>query len=127
MERNKRKIVKFLLIIENRQKLNSFFEPPHLQIISPVILFIFVISSKCPGAKNHFDLLTKSGANSIRVWSTNNKELLDSAHHYGLTVTLGLHVRPERSGMDYNNEIAKNKLPVHVIGLNPATDNRPGG
>ncbi len=61
---------------------------------------------KGAGAKDHFDLLAKSGANSIRVWSTNNKAFLDSAHHYGLTVSLGLHVRPERSGMDYNDEYA---------------------
>ena len=61
---------------------------------------------KGAGAKAHFDLLVKSGANSIRVWSTNNKTLLDSAHQHGLTVTLGLYVRPERSGMDYNNEYA---------------------
>ncbi len=61
---------------------------------------------KGAGAKDHFDLLVKSGANSVRVWSTNNKAFLDSAHKHGLTVTLGLHVRPERSGMDYNNEYA---------------------
>ena len=61
---------------------------------------------KGAGAKAHFDLLVKSGANSIRVWSTNNKALLDSAHQHGLTVTLGLYVRPERSGIDYNNEYA---------------------
>ena len=61
---------------------------------------------KGAGAKDHFDLLVKSGANSIRVWSTNNKALLDSAYQHGLTVTLGLYVRPERSGMDYNNEYA---------------------
>ena len=61
---------------------------------------------KGAGAKDHFDLLVKSGANSIRVWSTNNKAFLDSAYHYDLTVTLGLHVRPERSGMDYNDEYA---------------------
>ena len=61
---------------------------------------------KGAGAKDHFDLLVKSGANSIRIWSTNNNALLDSAHQYGLTVTLGLHVRPERSGMDYNDEYA---------------------
>ena len=61
---------------------------------------------KGAGAKDHFDLLVKSGANSIRIWSTNNKALLDSAHQHGLTVTLGLYVRPERSGMDYNNEYA---------------------
>ena len=61
---------------------------------------------KGAGAKDHFDLLVSSGANSIRVWSTNNKSLLDSAYNHGLTVTLGLHVRPERSGMDYNDEYA---------------------
>ena len=61
---------------------------------------------KGAGAKDHFDLLVRSGGNSIRVWSTNNKAFLDSAYHYGLTVTLGLHVRPERSGMDYNDEYA---------------------
>ena len=43
---------------------------------------------KGAGAKDHFGLLVKSGANSIRIWSTNNKSLLDSEHHYGLTVTL---------------------------------------
>ena len=61
---------------------------------------------KGAGAKDHFDLLVKSGANSIRIWSTNNKAFLDSAHQHNLTVTLGLHVRPERSGMDYNDEYA---------------------
>ena len=61
---------------------------------------------KGAGAKDHFDLLVSSGANSIRIWSTNNSSLLDSAYQHGLTVTLGLHVRPERSGMDYNNEYA---------------------
>ena len=61
---------------------------------------------KGAGAKSHFDLLAKSGANSIRVWSTNNKALLDSAHQYDMTVTLGLYVRPERTGMDYNDEYA---------------------
>ena len=61
---------------------------------------------KGAGAKDHFDLLVKSGANSIRIWSTNNKELLDSAYKHNLTVTLGLHVRPERSGMDYDDEYA---------------------
>ena len=61
---------------------------------------------KGAGAKDHFDLLVKSGANSIRIWSTNNNALLDSAYQHGLTVTLGLHVRPERSGMDYNDEYA---------------------
>ena len=61
---------------------------------------------KGAGAKDHFDLLESSGANSIRIWSTNNGHLLDSAYNHGMTVSLGLYVRPERSGMDYNDEYA---------------------
>ena len=46
------------------------------------------------------------GGNSIRTWSTLNagtKELLDKAHAHGVTVSLGLPVRPERHGMDYDD------------------------
>ena len=58
------------------------------------------------GAKAHFPLLKSSGANSIRLWSTGKANLLDSALRYDMTVTLGLYVRPERTGMDYNDEYA---------------------
>lgn len=58
------------------------------------------------GAKDHFPLLKASGANSFRLWSTGRVNLLDSALKYDMTVSLGLHVRPERSGMDYNDEYA---------------------
>lgn len=58
------------------------------------------------GAKDHFPLLKASGANSFRLWSTGKVNLLDSALKYDMTVSLGLHVRPERSGMDYNDEYA---------------------
>ncbi len=61
---------------------------------------------KGAGAKDHFGLLESSGANSIRIWSTNNGQLLDSAYNHGMTVSLGLYVRPERSGMNYNDEYA---------------------
>ena len=61
---------------------------------------------KGAGAKDHFDLLEASGANSIRIWSTNNGQLLDSAYNHGMTVSLGLYIRPERSGMNYNDEYA---------------------
>ena len=61
---------------------------------------------KGAGAKSHFELLDNSGANSIRLWSTNKENLLDSALEYGMTVSLGLHIRPERNGMDYNDEYA---------------------
>ena len=46
------------------------------------------------------------GGNSIRTWSTLNdgtQELLDKAHAHGVTVSLGLPVRAERHGMDYDD------------------------
>ena len=61
---------------------------------------------KGAGAKDHFDLLKSSGANSIRIWSTGRVDLLDSAAQHGMTVALGLYVRPERTGMDYNDTYA---------------------
>lgn len=61
---------------------------------------------KGAGAKEHFELLEQSGANSIRLWSTNQPGLLDTARRRDMTVTLGLYVRPERSGMNYNDEYA---------------------
>ena len=59
---------------------------------------------KGAGAKSHFGLLEQTGANSIRLWSTNKAALLDSAYERGMTVMLGLYLRPERTGMDYNDE-----------------------
>ena len=47
-----------------------------------------------------------NGGNSIRTWSTLNegtKELLDKAHAHGVTVALGLPVKAERHGFDYND------------------------
>ncbi len=61
---------------------------------------------KGAGAKGHFDLLQASGANSIRIWSTGRFDLLDSAAQHGMTVSMGLYVRPERTGMDYNDPYA---------------------
>ena len=61
---------------------------------------------KGAGAKSNFKQAVESGANSIRIWSTNNKNLLDSAYEYGLTVTLGLWVAQERNGFDYDDEYA---------------------
>ena len=61
---------------------------------------------KGAGAKSNFNEVKKAGANSIRIWSTNNKSYLDSAHKYGLTVTLGLWVAQERNGFNYDDEYA---------------------
>ena len=61
---------------------------------------------KGAGAKSNFQAAVNSGANSIRIWSTNNKQYLDSAYKYGLTVTLGLWVAQERNGFNYDDEYA---------------------
>ncbi|GHA80490.1 glycoside hydrolase family 2 TIM barrel-domain containing protein [Pontibacter akesuensis] len=46
--------------------------------------------------------LSKYGGNSVRVWHTENAQaVLDSAHKYGLTVTLGLWMAREREGFNY--------------------------
>ena len=48
------------------------------------------------------------GGNSIRTWSTLDDEqdtmaLLDAAHEHGVTVAIGLPMRAERHGFDYND------------------------
>lgn len=53
--------------------------------------------------------LAKHGANSFRTWRTENgqqsgKEVLDLAHKNGLMVMMGIEIRRERHGFDYNNE-----------------------
>lgn len=50
----------------------------------------------------------RHGGNSIRTWSTlsendGTRALLDSADEHGVTVSLGLPMRPERHGFDYND------------------------
>jgi len=52
--------------------------------------------------------LGKHGANSFRTWRTENgeksgKEILDLAQANGLMVTMGLDIKRERHGFDYNN------------------------
>ena len=49
-----------------------------------------------------------SGGNSIRNWSTmqdgqDTRALLDAAHAHGVTVALGLPMKPERHGFDYDD------------------------
>ncbi len=61
---------------------------------------------KGAGAKSNFKQAVESGANSIRIWSTNNEDLLDSAYKYGLSVSLGLWVAQERNGFNYDDEYA---------------------
>ncbi len=69
------------------------------------------------GAGSEIDkipILAASGANSCRTWSTempgfNAGEFLDMALAHGLTVTMGLDVKKERLGFDYNDSVAVKK------------------
>jgi hypothetical protein len=54
------------------------------------------------------DKLAQHGANSFRTWRTENgqksgQEILDQAQKNGLLVMMGLEIRRERHGFDYNN------------------------
>lgn len=55
--------------------------------------------------------LAAAGANSCRSWSTvmddyTAREFLNLAHEHNLTVTMGLDVKKERNGFDYNDSLA---------------------
>lgn len=63
---------------------------------------------------NKIPILAANGANSCRSWSTvtdeyTADEFLDLAHKHRLTVTLGLDVKKERNGFDYNDPEAVQK------------------
>jgi len=59
-------------------------------------------------AVDDIERFAASGGNSIRNWSTMQRgqdtgALLDTAHAHGVTVALGLPMRPERHGFDYDD------------------------
>src|SRR5690606_22820273 len=58
------------------------------------------------GGTSNMEKLKAYGGNSIRTWSPQNgTEILNKAQQLGLTVTLGLDVKTERHGFDYNDEV----------------------
>lgn len=64
------------------------------------------------GGTSNFEMLADVGGNSVRTWSTNNaQQILDDAHELGLTVMLGISLRHERHGFDYDDAeaVAKQK------------------
>ena len=84
----------FLLWVAFAASSMSFAQPSKVELVSDEKGFTLLKDSepyyiKGAGAKSHFGLLANSGANSIRVWSTNNEAYLDSAYAYNMTVALG--------------------------------------
>jgi hypothetical protein len=57
---------------------------------------------KGAGGSDYLDELVAAGGNSIRAWSS-SKDLLDKAIKNGLTVCMGLRMRPPRHGADYQD------------------------
>lgn len=81
---------------------------------------------KGAGGYHFFDRLQANGGNSIRVWDTNDaKRVLDEAHKYGLTVTLGLSVAHPRQGFDYSDTEAVEKQLVQMKEIVQTYKNHP--
>ena len=50
--------------------------------------------------------LAEFGGNSFRTWHVVDREILDLAHRYGLTVAVCLDMERERHGFDYDDDVA---------------------
>jgi hypothetical protein len=62
---------------------------------------------KGAGALSHYEKLKEYGGNSVRLWSTeSSKQLMDKAQGLGLSVTLGIFMKPERHGFNYSDKKA---------------------
>ena len=106
-----RSVLCLILVMLGSAQVSAQSGPAHVEVVAGGDGFALERNGKPyhilgAGAKAHFPLLKASGANSIRLWSTGKADLLDSALRYDMTVSLGLYVRPERTGMDYDDEYA---------------------
>ncbi|UCF64600.1 MAG: DUF4434 domain-containing protein [bacterium] len=79
------------------------------------------------GGLTKLSTLAEHGGNSLRTWSSRNAEAtLDSAYTLGITVLLGLDVKRERHGFDYNDldavqkQLDKLKIEVQKYKDHPA-------
>ena len=62
---------------------------------------------KGAGGTSNLEKLKAYGGNSIRTWNPQQADgILHKAQKLGLTVTLGLNVKTERHGFDYDNPVA---------------------
>lgn len=62
---------------------------------------------KGAGAYTYYERLKQCGGNSVRLWSTHDaKQYMDKAYELGLTVTLGLDMKLERHGFNYDDKKA---------------------
>lgn len=103
--------------VKDDSKYSNKKEPVRVELVENNGKYQLLINGEpyfIKGAGSEFEkipILAESGANSCRTWSTempgyNAKEFLDRAFENGLTVTLGLDVKKERHGFDYNDPVA---------------------
>jgi len=70
---------------------------------------------KGAGGTNRMEQIKAYGGNSIRTWNPHNAdEILNKAQQLGLTVTIGLDVKTERHGFDYNDQTAVAKQKEYI-------------
>ncbi len=56
------------------------------------------------GGRTHLDKLARAGGNTVRLWSTDGAQpIMDNAYSNGLAVCLGLWMKHERHGFNYND------------------------
>ncbi len=101
----------------NRENENSRHEPVKVELIKEGNAYFLLRNGKPYKIKgagteiNRIPELAQNGANSARSWSTETgnytaKEFLDRAWEHDLTVMMGLDVKKERHGFDYNDSLA---------------------
>jgi hypothetical protein len=111
-------IISCLMVVmagcQNKAKTETQAGPKKVEVIQKEGVYRLYVDGKefyVKGAGCEFgkiDELAKHGANSFRTWRTENgkqsgKEVLDLAQANGLMVTMGLDIKRERHGFDYNN------------------------
>ena len=67
-----------------------------------------IFEVKGVGGGGNMALLRESGGNALRTWGP-GKEILDSAYKYKLMIAMGLSLRQELHGFDYNDTAAVGK------------------
>jgi Glycosyl hydrolases family 2, TIM barrel domain len=132
---DKLRILAFLIIISitsctntgNYKEVNSELKPIKVELINNNGDYHLLRDGKpyfIIGAGSEIDkipILAENGANSCRSWSTVTNEytadeFLDLAQKHNLTVTLGLDVKKERNGFNYNDSIAVAKQLEYLKG-----------
>ncbi|GAB2591987.1 glycoside hydrolase family 2 TIM barrel-domain containing protein [Spirosoma areae] len=103
-------------------------QPIHVQIDNRAGTFRLLVDNgpyfiKGAGGRDYLDRLRQYGGNSIRTDS--DRQGLDKAHALGLTALVGLPVRAERDGMNYDDAEAVRRQHEQVLAIVRQTKDHP--